>query len=98
MIKGSTYNKNNESPNAVSDFENVGKITIAPNPTTGELIISTDGDPLSNLAVFNNIGQQLKVVNSIDNQQYTMNLSDLPNGFYFIKIGKNTIEKVVLQR
>ena len=98
VIKGSTFGKNNESANATSDFENIEKITLAPNPTTGELTIVADGDPLSNLAVFNNIGQQLKAVNNIDNQQFTINLSDLPNGFYFIKIGKNTVKKVVLQR
>ncbi len=98
VIKGSTYGKNNESPNATSDFENVGKITLAPNPTTGELTISTDAGSFSNLSVFNNIGQLMTSIKGIDNQQYTLNLSNFPNGFYFIKIGKNTVKKVVLQR
>lgn len=98
VIKGSTFGKNNESPNATGEVENIGKITLAPNPTTGQLTISTDGDPLSNLSVFNNVGQLTKSVKGIDNQLYTLDLSDLPNGFYFVKIGKSTVRKVVLQR
>ncbi len=98
VIKGSTFGKNNESPNATGDLENVGKIILAPNPTTGTLNISTDGDPLSNLSVLNSIGQLMKAVKGIDSQEYILDLSDLSNGFYFIKIGKNTVKKVIVQR
>ena len=37
-------------------------------------------------------------VKGIDNQQYTLDLSNFPNGFYFIKIGKSTVKKVIVQR
>ncbi len=98
VIRGSTFGKNNESANATNELENIGKITLAPNPTTGELTVSTDGDPLSNLSVLNSIGQVMMSVKGIDSQQYTLDLSDLSNGFYFLKIGKNTIKKVIVQR
>ncbi len=98
VIRGSTYGKNNESANATNDVENIGKITLAPNPTTGDLTISTDGDPLSNLSVLNSMGQLITAVKGIDTQHYTLDLSNLPNGFYFVKIGKNTVKKIVLQR
>lgn len=98
VIRGSTFGKNNESANATGDLENVGKITLAPNPTTGTLTVSTDGDPLSNLSVFNSMGQLMTSIKDINNQQYTLDLSDFPNGFYFVKIGQNTVKKVILQR
>ena len=98
VIKAATFGKNNESATATNELENVGKITLAPNPTTGELTISTDGDPLSNLLVLNSIGQVMTSIKGIDNQQYTLDLSNFSNGFYFIKIGKNTVKKVILQR
>jgi CotH kinase protein/Lamin Tail Domain/Secretion system C-terminal sorting domain len=98
VIKASTFGKNNESATATNELENIGKITLAPNPTTGELNIATDGDPLSNLSVLNSIGQVMLSVKGIDNQQYTLDLSNYPNGFYFVKIGKSTVKKVILQR
>jgi spore coat protein CotH len=73
-------------------------LSIYPNPTNGGLTIESKSTPLSNLTVFNTVGQAMKVVKGIDNQQYTLDLGGLPEGIYFLKIDNYSLRKVLLQR
>jgi len=92
---------NYTSPNAITDYYETLKfedIQIYPNPTKGEIIISTGLDKEYSIAVYNISGNK---VYELDNfKDGMLNLSHLNNGMYFIRINteNNSIaKKIVIQ-
>jgi len=73
------------------------QITIVPNPTNGEFIITGIND-ISNVEICNAIGAVLFNTN-IFSDASPMNISNLPSGIYFIKItmenGSSVIKKII---
>jgi Secretion system C-terminal sorting domain len=65
-------------------------VSIYPNPTEGILNISTD-DYEQAFVVVNSIGQVVLQGEQLDK---TINLQPLPNGFYYLKIGTQTMKVV----
>jgi Leucine-rich repeat (LRR) protein len=75
-------------------------IMVYPNPTTGQLTIdastgSVTNWTLSEVEVFDVYGRNLLSLMSPMSQETTLNISHLPNGFYFLKI---TTEKGVITK
>lgn len=91
------------SVNPIQDVAWVNQIfNIAPNPTQGEIIISSDGLSNFDIDVFSITGRLLKKVkiNSKQNQN-KLKLKDLPNGIYFINLHNNhysETHKIVIQK
>ncbi|OFY85864.1 MAG: hypothetical protein A3F72_16110 [Bacteroidetes bacterium RIFCSPLOWO2_12_FULL_35_15] len=74
-------------------------VLIYPNPATNEITVKNTVGEVK-ITLLNCIGQEIKSTNSISNQEVEINLKDLPNGIYFIKITNekvNLIKKVVKQ-
>jgi len=72
-------------------FENV---SIAPNPTNGELYINNI--VLEKVTVFSLLGNVVKTIQfDSDNTTNTVNLSDLTAGLYLVKLSSNGLEKTV---
>ncbi len=80
---------------AVSNIESAENNTneIYPNPTTG--IINLEfSDIISKIEIYNNLGQML-IHSDVSDKNASVNLNDLPNGIYMIKVttGNETIVK-----
>jgi len=72
----------------VNDLSDYG-MQINPNPSTGEFTIITSEDALSNVKIYNSLGQL--VFSKDENKSNTINidLSKQGKGAYFIVINKN---------
>lgn len=60
-------------------------IHLSPNPATNEIRIINDADPKSEVLIYNSIGQ-IEGKFSLYKRSETLNIRDLPQGIYFLKI------------
>ena len=67
--------------------------TIFPNPVSNIITITTTEYIIEKIVFLNSLGQVIKE-NSISEKYFTLNISDLPEGIYYIKIG-NSIKKFI---
>ena len=72
-------------------------LSVYPNPTNGFLNIESQKGPLSNLTVFNAVGQIVKAEKTINNSQMSVDLRDLPEGIYFLRVDNYSLRQVILQ-
>lgn len=68
-------------------------IAVYPNPTTGLLYIKSN-NIASEYHIVNAIGQTV-LTNIITSENQQIDISNLPNGVYFVKIAENTVKLVV---
>ena len=82
--------------------ENVGEITnnnynIYPNPTTG--MVTVEGENINYVAVYNSVGQLIKVVKTQNN---VVDMSACKNGVYFFDVvdnaGQSSVQRVVVAK
>lgn len=70
--------------------------TLHPNPTTG--LVTITGQDLKTAEVFNTLGQQVATATG-EGELFTVDISQLPAGIYFINItnseGRKCVSKVV---
>lgn len=79
-------------PLDTTEFTNLNKITVYPNPTAAVLTIQNEGNlPIQHIAVIDQLG---KVVLEQTNDFTTVNLASLQNGLYMLQITTDR-EKVV---
>lgn len=74
------------------------KLTLYPNPVTNELNIgASDSKIIEKVSVFNLIGQLVK---SVDSNKRTIDMSDLSNGTYLVKVQTNEgiIDRKIIKR
>ena len=80
------------------DFADGSLLSIYPNPTNGFLMIESKSTPLSNLVVYNAVGQVVTFVKNIDNQQLRLDMSELPEGMYFLRVDNYSLRKILIER
>jgi len=71
-------------PLQIDDKALLDKITVVPNPTTGELRVTSNELQVTNIEVFDIHGR--KLLSSPVSQQQTLDISHLQAGIYFVKI------------
>lgn len=72
-------------------------LQIFPNPVFDNLSIKSD-QPLGLIRVSDALGQQVLQVDKVGEQTAILNLKNLPNGLYFIKIGERAVQMISLQK
>ncbi|MCL2290991.1 MAG: T9SS type A sorting domain-containing protein [Bacteroidetes bacterium] len=75
-------------------------ITIHPNPTTGELTISSTGHQISDIEIFDVYGRKISSHHLSSSSHQKIDISHLNSGIYFIKVitkQGNIVKKVVKQ-
>jgi len=85
------------SPNALStEINNINNINVFPNPVNDflTLTISDYNDTKLSIEMFNTLGQKIKVFENISNTE-TLDLSDLTNGIYLLKIEHNQTSQII---
>ncbi len=84
----------------IEDSDISNKVSMYPNPVIDFLTIKLDGIDLQSITILNSYGQELRIIPVESNlASKTIDLSNLNNGIYFIKIssqnGKPTINKII---
>lgn len=86
------------SLNVDSEQSNHNHLTIYPNPSNGTLLLRSSNHEIAQLDVFD---AQLRVIKSLQvdffNQPTEVNLTELGNGIYFLKMN-NKVTKMVLSK
>ncbi len=87
---------------APSPTELKSSLSVYPNPTSGEINISVNSqaETLNNIVVVNLLGQQVAVINGQNKDYYSIDLSGLSKGIYFVKCNfasGSVTRKILLQ-
>jgi hypothetical protein len=85
-------------PNAINEFNS--HLKIYPNPTTGELRISSSEFRVDNIEIFDVYGKKQNAECRVENEEWKINISNLSGGIYFLKIETekgDVFKKVVKQ-
>ena len=80
------------------DLADGALLSIYPNPTNNMLTIVSKNDPLSKITLFNTLGQAIKSIQNAHNSSTALDVGDLPEGIYFLKVDNYSLRKVVIQR
>jgi len=72
------------------------EVIVFPNPTRGQVTIETDGNAVQRIQLLSMEGKLLRDMQTANNQ-VQLDLSELANGVYFLKVGNET-RRVVLTR
>ena len=89
-------------PTSVAATEVNSDLNIYPNPTTGQLTISFNSsvETLKDIVVINLVGQQVMTVNGQGKDYYSLDLSGMSKGLYFVKCNfasGSVTRKILLQ-
>lgn len=79
----------------ISEPENSVEYAIYPNPTAGLLNVKVAAMGIDNNIEILNLNGQLVYKSEIDNEQTKLDLSDLPKGIYFMRLGQETKRFVI---
>ncbi|MDR2971520.1 MAG: M28 family peptidase [Bacteroidales bacterium] len=80
-------------PFGIKEFNSNYK--IFPNPTTGELQVTSDKLQVTSIEIYDIYGRAITTHCSLLTTHYSINVSHLPAGIYFIKIGDEFVGKFV---
>lgn len=69
-----------------------------PNPTDGKLTVLVSGDKDGELSIYNNLGHLVRIIKldgPTDNQEISIDITDLKSGFYFVKFNSVVDQRVL---
>jgi len=66
---------------------------VYPNPTNGKVFIDNLGSSTT-VSVYNSLGQEVETSSHLQNDKTIIDLSNLPNAVYFVKITSNNQTKI----
>lgn len=72
----------------INDFEKNNKFVIYPNPTSNIVHINSEID--GNIQIVNQLGQTVKTSKVKANEINTLNIENLTDGVYFVKVSNQT--------
>ena len=79
--------------NSITNYA-MSKISIYPNPTTGELTIDNGELTIESVEIYNIVGQKLLSIESLQSQEQTIDVSHLAQGMYYLKIAEKVVKFV----
>jgi hypothetical protein len=85
----------------INELANEGKFDLYPNPSNGMFTINSAQNTSITPIVYNVIGAEVKRFNGINHFPSTLDLSDLPNGIYYVKnigSGKSLTKKIIISK
>ena len=90
-----SYRINLEKNVSIVSYDNQTEIKVYPNPTTGQLTINNEQLTIKSVELFDIVGKKLSHF-TIHDSQFTIDISHLSAGMYFLKIDSKTV-KIVKQ-
>jgi len=80
---GKTTSKRSEDTDMTNDFE---KAMIAmPNPFSDQITIEANDESISQLAIYNTLGEQVATSTLTNDRTWKVNFSDIPKGLYILQ-------------
>lgn len=80
----------------------IGEISIYPNPSSGifSVDLTQSKEPYTTIMVYNALGQKVYQKNSVPESVNEIDLSNLPDGYYYAQItgGKSSVQKVLIKK
>ena len=92
LMSGLTFK---EFPLSINDNK-LPKVTIYPNPTSGQLFISSENNQIKSVSIFSVLGKKVKEI--VASSITSIDVSNLSKGIYFIKISSsegNVVKKFI---
>jgi len=89
-----SYRINLEKNVSIVSYDNQTEIKVYPNPTTGQLTINNEQLTIKNVELFDVVGSKLSHF-TIHDSQFTIDISHLSAGMYFLKIDNNKLIKII---
>ena len=85
----------------VKKNEIANPIVVYPNPTTGLIEVITQGNPITQVQVYDHQGKSIKniIVKQLSDDKIAIDFKDCANGIYFLEIeslGKTITKKISL--
>ena len=77
-----------------AEFEN-GQFALYPNPANETINIDSKDKNITQVNVYNTIGQHVLSLSNIDKNKTTINIASLPKGVYYIQINGTTVKKLI---
>jgi len=75
-------------------------IILTPNPANKQFTVSSN-EPLTQIIIYSLTGQTMAQVQQLNNTKFEFNVSEIPNGVYFVSIETQTgkeIKKIVIAK
>jgi choice-of-anchor B domain-containing protein len=79
-----------------SDFES-GNFNLYPNPAKNNLAINSNKEPLTQIEIFNVLGQKVLIYNASSTLSENINISSLNSGMYLVKINNLTTKRLIVK-
>jgi choice-of-anchor B domain-containing protein len=92
---GFTLVKGSEPPLAVND-EFASGLALYPNPASDAFVVSSQKTPITQIEVYNILGQRLFDFNFSGSLSETVNISSLNSGLYIVKVNNNTSKRLIV--
>lgn len=85
-----------ESNLGINDFENK-EFSLSPNPANEIMTISSTNNTLTNVEVYNVLGQRVLDFNFSETTSKEINISSLKSGMYLVKINNLTTKRLIVK-
>ncbi len=82
---------------ANNDVEDNLGFSLSPNPANERLIISSTINPLTNVGIYNILGQRILNFNFSNSTSEEINVSSLNSGMYLVKINSLTTKRLIIK-
>ncbi len=73
------------------------KFSLYPNPANGKFSITSTTKPLTNVEIYNLLGQKVLDLNFSNTNSEEINISSLKSGIYLVNINKTTTKKLIVK-
>ncbi|MCF6307666.1 MAG: HYR domain-containing protein [Flavobacteriaceae bacterium] len=80
---------------STTDFEFTNGLSIYPNPSNNEITIESKFEALTTISIVDISGKQIYSENAITSESFTLDISSLSNGIYFIILNNKVTKKIV---
>ena len=71
-------------------------LSIAPNPASESLVVSNSFAPMTALRLFDVVGKQIRIFEGLDSQSFTIDVTPLTPGIYFLTINEMVTKKIII--
>ena len=74
----------------------IGDFALTPNPATNQLTVSSNSETISQVTIYNVLGQLVMNKSFANNFSETLNISNLNSGMYLVKVNNATTKRLVV--
>jgi len=73
------------------------QLSMWPNPAKDKIFFSLNASQITQIEVFNMVGQKVKEANAIDLEKKSLDISSLPKGMYMVKVNQKSTKRLIVE-